>query len=411
MQVRQSGVTPNIPLRVRIYEDLAASIRQKRLLPGGKLPTMSEVAKQYGVSVRTAEIAFGRLKTEGLVFSRTGSGTFVAHPVEAAVAAEVILCVHPKLMQSTSNDPLLWIAFTKFSGIISGAERRHVRLVPIVNRTAFDSCIHPQIRQGLILFDLMYEADGFGEVARYAVEHKWPVCVVTGQTPNLLCVEDHRGIGFEQATTHLLSMGHRRIAYLNLTPDIRYPANTKRLVEGPRDGYLRAHKRAGVKPVAGLYMEVPPPEGAGPGPTVEAVERLLSRDPRPTAIVASNDARAWVVLDVLKAHGIGVPQEMSVVGCDDRPESERLSPPLTSINTALSAQGEEAVNYIVNVLQGRRAPLPSVMPRLVVRASSGVPPARPANGDGFNRQNCFSSAATAHVRSKGGVCRFRKLRR
>ncbi len=383
MQTKPPTLARRTPLSVRIYEDLAASIHEKKLLPGGRLPTMAEVADQYGVSLRTAAIAFERLKAEGLVVSRTASGTFVAHPVEAATSVEIILCVNPKLLNNLEG-PRTWYPFARLSGVIAGAERRHMRLAPLTDGALFTSFIHADVRQGLILMDDSYEPDGFGDMARYATEHKWPVCMVTGPSKSLLCVEDNRGKGFELATNHLLSLGHRRIAYINLSPEGWTPMAVERLIVGPRSGYFRALKRAGVRPEPGLYMELPAPETVGPGPTAEAVERLLALDSRPTAILASNDNRAVVVLQVLKAHGVRVPQEMSVIGCDDVSASERSVPRLTTINTELMAQGEAAVNYIVNCLQGQKAPLPSVMPRLVVRASSGVPPSGSVSeGRGF----------------------------
>jgi len=80
------------------------------------------------------------------------------------------------------------------------------------------------------------------------------------------------------------------------------------------------------------------------------------------------------VMDILKKHGLRIPQDISVAGCDNDAECERCDPPLTSIDTQYSERGEAAVNYLVNRLQGRDVPLPQVTPRLVTRSSSGVPP-------------------------------------
>ena len=356
--------TLRIPLRVQIHDDLAAMIREKGLAPGSRLPTMWEVARQYGVSLRTAAAAFEMLRDEGLVVSRTAKGTFVAPSPEKAATTELILCIHPTFLGRKQNR---WRAFERLNGIMLAAEQRGARLFSITREEELETYLHPQAQQGLILFDGNYQVDGFGRVAHYAVEHDMPVCTVMGPPAGPVAVVDNRDKGFEQVVAHLLALGHRRIALLNAgTPSTG-------AAERVRTGYLRAMKRTGDGEDPDLYVEADLPETHGREPTVLAVELLLSRSPRPTAIVCNNDDRGLVVLEALKAHGLRVPQDVSVTGCDDSPECRKIDPPLTSIDTLLRQQGEEAVHYLVNRLQGRRVRTPSVAPRLVVRASTGVP--------------------------------------
>lgn len=62
---------------------MRSEIRSGRLSPGGRLPTVRDLAERYGVSRNTAAKALSLLKAEGLITARSGSGAYVrlAHPV------------------------------------------------------------------------------------------------------------------------------------------------------------------------------------------------------------------------------------------------------------------------------------------------------------------------------------------
>ncbi len=358
-----------VPVGMQIHNDFAAMIEQNKLAPGVKLPTVREVAKQYGVSPKTAALAFERLRGAGLVSSRAGSGTFVSSPPDVATATELIFCASPYMLHEGRET---WRVFARLRGVTLAAQQHNARLFIITDGAELERYVHPNARQGIILFS-SYEDAIFGSVVKYAADHEWPICLVMGSSSVVPFLEDHRDVGFELATAHLLALGHRRVAYLG-TPIDPTEVNVKnRPAWRGRLGYWRALKHAGIPADPGYCEEASIPELDGPLETVQAVERLLSRSPRPTAIVCNNDDRALVVLDVLRTHGVRVPEDISVVGYDDSPEAQKSTPALTSVDTQLSAQGEEAVGYVVNRLLGRKAPLPSVMPRLVVRASSDVP--------------------------------------
>ena len=68
------------PLFERIADRLRAEIRAGRYRPGDKLPSGSELAERFGVSIVTARQAIAQLRAEGLVRSRVGSGVFMAEP-------------------------------------------------------------------------------------------------------------------------------------------------------------------------------------------------------------------------------------------------------------------------------------------------------------------------------------------
>ncbi len=366
---RPTDPQSRVPLSNRIRDDLVTIIKDRQLSPGTKLPTVREIAREYGVGIRTAARAFEMLRDEGMIVTRTNSGAFVAPIAEMAVDLEIVLCINPVFLDGHNWRGVEWLR-----GITHGVQRRHARLHSLTNGAEFRLQHYTKSRFGVLFFDHAYEADGFGVVAQEVIERDIPACVVmaTGET-NLPFVECNLDCGFEQATTHLLALGHRDIALLNLPMPTDSASVERSVAWGSRQGYLRAYSRAGLEPNPYLYVEALHSESYGPEDTVRALDILLSRSPRPTAILCNNDARALLVLSLLQARGMSVPGDMSVVGSDNCWESARSIPALTTVERYFAQQGEEAVNYIVNRLRGEKAVRPHVFPQLVVRASSGVP--------------------------------------
>jgi LacI family transcriptional regulator len=102
---------------------------------------------------------------------------------------------------------------------------------------------------------------------------------------------------------------------------------------------------------------------------------LVAGSARPTAIVAGNDLMALGCYDVFAAQGIDCPVDMSVVGFNDMPFSERFSPPLTTIRIPHYEIGAAAAELLLERLQQPDMPARHVVlaPQLVVRDSSGPP--------------------------------------
>ena len=112
---------------------------------------------------------------------------------------------------------------------------------------------------------------------------------------------------------------------------------------------------------------------------VACAERLLSCEPRPTAIFAGNDDMAAGVLRVAQARGIKVPEELSICGYDDTPLSRQLWPALTTVRQPIQAMAHAAVEQLIAI---HRPHLPGLKPHsvhenlqyeLVIRESTCAP--------------------------------------
>ena len=127
--------------------------------------------------------------------------------------------------------------------------------------------------------------------------------------------------GIDQAVQHLALLGHRRIGFAS--GPMPHLTNVRR-----RDAFMSSIKKIGLAAQnAPIFIGDHTFEGG-----TQAALHFLKCDPRPTAIVCSNDMMAIGVLRVMAERGIPVPREMSVVGFDDIHLAEFINPPLTTVS-------------------------------------------------------------------------------
>ncbi len=173
---------------------------------------------------------------------------------------------------------------------------------------------------------------------------------------------DNRG-GARAMVAHLLSLGHRRLAFVTGPPSNFDAAERRR---GCRDA-LRA---AGLPADAATEIEGNFGEESGH----VAGEAIVRLSPRPTAIFAANDSMAIGVLFALRAAGLKVPDEIAVAGFDDIPIARFASPPLSTVRLDIRTLGERALAWLLVELsgEGRSRAIREVLPiRLVLRESTG----------------------------------------
>ncbi|QFU89121.1 HTH-type transcriptional regulator DegA [Amycolatopsis sp. YIM 10] len=167
--------------------------------------------------------------------------------------------------------------------------------------------------------------------------------------------------GAQLAVEHLLALGHRRIALLTGRPDLQ----SAQLRE---TGYRRALAAAGV-PVDEELVQV----GAyDPEISAASARRLLDSETRPTAIFAANDLSAIATVEAARALGLRVPEDLSVVGFDNIPESVLCVPPLTTVEQPIREMGRRAIELLIPLINGQQPETTHVTldTRLVVRQST-----------------------------------------
>jgi LacI family transcriptional regulator len=163
-----------------------------------------------------------------------------------------------------------------------------------------------------------------------------------------------------EATQHLIDLGHRRIGFI--AGSIAYSLSGWRV-----DGWKAAMADAGLK-VTGLLAQ----GDFGYESGLAAAQRLLTLDPPPTAIIASNDQMALAVLDFAGKKGLEVPGDLSLVSFDNTPVVRFSRPRLTAVDQPIAETVSRAVELLIEGVKGGPAPDPVVIQgRLVERESSG----------------------------------------
>lgn len=173
--------------------------------------------------------------------------------------------------------------------------------------------------------------------------------------------------GARKAAEHLLSSGHRSIAFIG-------DSKTRLGHQRRRQGFDIALDAARIPPQQRFVLE-----GEG---TIEsgrlAVEQLFMRDTLPTAFMCVNDATAVGVLNGLTARGYDLPHDFSVIGFDDVPQATYVNPALTTIRQPRTAIGRQAMSLLIKSLSDRPTERQEIllMPDLIVRGSVTGPAKR-----------------------------------
>ena len=197
-------------------------------------------------------------------------------------------------------------------------------------------------------------------------------------------VRNDDAVGTRQAVDHLVSLGHRAIAYID---------GGENPGAGDRSaGYRTAMGDHGlgaeIRVVAGGYTE---DEGA------RAARRMLA-DGLPTAVIAANDPCAVGVLDTVLRAGVRVPDDLSVVGYDDSRFAALPGIDLTSVRQDIPKMARLAVKAAVERLERpTRKPKDVVLrPKLVVRGTTSAPRGPAGGGSAAGRDGHADAAPGDH---------------
>ncbi|MFJ1747159.1 LacI family DNA-binding transcriptional regulator [Streptomyces sp. NPDC088116] len=323
-------------------------------------PTLTDVAKRANVALSTASRAFsdpGRLGPHTLrkvlsVAQELGYEPPVARTAEppAAGDAATVAVVVPDIANPVFG------AFVK----AAQGERWHRRQTVVLA----DTDLNPD-REREVIAHMREQADGLIVCSpRLDAEEVLGIC---GRTPAVLvnretsgadCVIADAAHGMRQAVEYLAALGHRRIAY----------------VQGMQRSWSNAHRVELIRTEterAGLALELLGWQSETvAGGTASAASVMASGA---SAVITHNDLVAFGVISGARALGLGVPEDLSVIGVDDIPFAEVSQPSLTSIAVPMARAGALSVEMLGQVLGGeRQTPRTLRLPtQLIVRGSTG----------------------------------------
>lgn len=179
--------------------------------------------------------------------------------------------------------------------------------------------------------------------------------------PQLSGVSTNHYRGAYAITSHLIGLGHERIAMVYDRPN----QDRQKIIEG----FQEAIRDAGL-PASGAILRYLP---QGVSPRTE-VKQLLHARQKPTAFFAIHELFASEIMAGLDEMGLGVPQDAAVVSFGDSPMGRFLPVPLTTVRVRHREEGDLLAGMMMDILDGSVEPpcwteLPA---RLVIRESCGA---------------------------------------
>ena len=346
-------MTSSLMIRDKIKTDYIAS---GKCGGGDKLPTIRELAKEYGVSYVTVIEAVRILDQEGKVVKRQGSGVYVLkdsaqaerYPIakkigyitncfaqKGAYGYKILDGVERIACQKGYN---LEIANSTFSLL-----KEKEAVAKMINGGVGGIVLYPVPGRDL---DHEYLAKEFIEIPMVVVDLAQPEM----QRPSVVFDNDNAGY---ELTKHLIAKGSRKIVFFqNILNVTTYRSSHDRI-----SGAQRAVETASISHELNFSIET------WQGDNLEAMfsklEMLMGSENRPDAIINVNDSAAAAVFFWLTSNGYKVPSEIEIVGFDNvMPEfvpwfnlSDGYQYRWPTTNPDFTRLGERAVELLLETMQ------------------------------------------------------------
>lgn len=332
-----------------IREYILSRILDGTYAPHQKINSESKLMEKFNVSRHTVRQAIGDLVTQGWLYSKQGSGTFCADKSKRHAGSTM------------KNIAIIttYISDYIFSSIIRGAESYLSKNG--YNVSLFSTNNDHESEKELIERILMMQPDGaIIEPTKSAISNpninfylnleklNIPYIMINAYYDELeplsITIDDEKG-GYLQ-TKHLIDLGHKNIIGFFKTDDLQGARRMK--------GYLKALRENNI-PINPQFIVTFDTSEKLTKP-IEKLNIILSQDQDhnsntvPTGIVSYNDELAILLLNVLRARNILVPDNISIIGYDDSFLTEASEVKLTSIEHPKIKMGEDAAKMIVDLI-------------------------------------------------------------
>lgn len=360
-----------------VYEALAEAIRRAirrgEYQPGDLIGTEHGMARKKNISRMTVRRASQVLITEGLVERRPGKGLYVRADAESHRSTAVRS--RPGQIQVISGN-LEWEPSVQISrGVqtVAKGQGLQVQLYDAQGDEKLDLKMirdlpHSQAR-GAVLISL--HSHSFNEAVFALKERNFPFVLVDQRLHDIdvpSVVADSYSGGY-QAGQMLLAQGHRRIAFIGDLIAMTVRDRLAGLRDAINDAGIAYDRSLVVDLVSGTDRL-----GDWSGAIDEAAQQLMTRAPRPTAVFCSCDGVAKLLYRSLAAMNLSVPQDVSIVGFDDDPIAEWLSPALTTVRQPFHDMGQAAIELLCERIANPTAPVQHrVLPVELIQRESVAP--------------------------------------
>lgn len=350
---------------MRPYQLVVAKLRElveKAGESGGTfLGTEVSVAESNGVSRMTARKGVNALIAEGLVERRAGIGLFVRDKSQSGFLYKALF------------GNLFWDPSMKVAGAVRREAQKVGAKVEFFDAGGEEARFLAEIAalpksgaKGAIIFSP--HGGAFESAMEKLVEANFPFVVVDEFVDSDYVssfVSDNEE-GGRQAAQVLLEAGHKDLAFVG---DLAADTVIARWI-----GFRDVCQASGVTPSC-CDIRSSTRLGDWGGDIRAIAEDLLKRKVRPTGLFCSCDAVARLMMRAFADHDVRVPEAISIVGFDDDPIAEWMSPALTTLRQDFDAMGVKAfASLIARVGDPSSAPIRETIPVRLISRASVVPP-------------------------------------
>ena len=324
---------------------------------------MDDLAREFSINKATVRQAITELSLAGLIHSMPARGTFVTDRRSNPGKRNTARSLSIGWVLRVADEGNTGRYHTEIMDAIRSALQEIRGNLIIISPDDLGKYLKDRSLDGAVLIGAFQR-----ETIRHLAHAGMPIVLLddTCRGADVDCIlVDNRGGGY-QAARHLLSLGHRQLAFVTGPADLQI--TTDRLA-----GAMEAIQEAGLDKSSAYVVAG---DFAAPGGYRSFMD-LLSRRPRPTGIFFFNDEMASGALQALYEHtDLRVPADFSFVGFDDISWASLTHPPLTTVHVEKTLMGREAVDRLRRHLDSRNhvATTTIVPTRLVIRKSTGQAP-------------------------------------
>lgn len=351
-----------LPKYYQLKEYLKKMIQNGDIIPPQKLPSESDLVRQFKISRHTVRHAFSELENEGWIYREQGKGTFCAFRGSkkeqkiAVLTTYISNYIFPYIIRGIEET----LCESGFSFSIASTGN---------NKLKEEECMKRFLEQDIsgIIVEPTKSAKPninqkyFQELDKRNIPYILLHATYPGLDSAYVIMNDEKG-GFI-ATEYLLKLGHKNIAGIFLSDDLQ---GIRR-----QEGFLFALKKYNLT-VNNEFLGNYKTEQMFTFP-YNFTLNLLKKENRPTAIVCYNDQIAIQVIEAIRRSNLKIPQDISLVGYDDSNLAVATEVKLTTIKHPKEEMGKRVAHMIIDMIN-REANDPYFVyePELVIRSSCKI---------------------------------------
>ena len=334
-----------------------------------KTPTQADVANLAGVSRSTVSIVLNNRRGRAISITEETRCKVVEAAKQLGYEPNALARSLRSGLSHTIGVLIPNLYNLHYLELLEGIEQEltdqgyHLALVvtnfdPERERSCFYSLFQQRL-DGLILMPTFW--DLFPAEMAMLAERGNPAVFLPAETAGVDWVAPDIRMGAEQLMDHLLTLGHRRIGFINGVARANLTL-TRQAV------YKEKLTAAGVVIDRDLICTCAPTMADG----YQAALQLLSLNPPPTAIWTINDLLAVGVQRAVQSCGLSIPADVAVAGFDDTAIAAQLYPPLTSVHLPAQLMGKRATQILLQrIREPECEPMREILPTaLVIRQST-----------------------------------------